>query len=100
MKANLKAVSLAVMGGAFLLALGMTGTPAAAQVPPGKEKCYGIAKKGQDDGTDSTGPVPGMSTVDYQGDAYKFVTKGTCTATDTPYGPGSLTPIPDRPPKR
>ena len=38
------------------------------------EKCYGIAKAGQDDGNKEM-EVPGMSGVDYQGDAFKFVTK-------------------------
>ena len=78
----------------------MLSVPAMAQVPPGKEKCYGIAPAGQDDGTDQMGMVPGMSTTDFQGDAYKFVTTGTCKATITPFGPGSLSPIDNRPPKK
>lgn len=35
----------------------------------------------------------GTSTVDFQGDAWKLVPEGTCTSVQTPYGPGSLTPI-------
>ncbi|MFK5019519.1 DUF2282 domain-containing protein, partial [Klebsiella pneumoniae] len=34
----------------------------------------------------------GTSTVDYQGNAFKLVPKGTCTALVTPTGPGSLPP--------
>jgi len=33
-----------------------------------------------------------MSTVDYQGNAFKLVPKGTCTTISTPKGMGSLTP--------
>ncbi len=31
--------------------------------------------------------------VDYQGNAWKLVPKGTCTTIDTPFGKGSLEPI-------
>ncbi len=62
------------------------------------EKCYGIAKAGQDDGSKEM-DVPGMSTVDFQGGAYKYVTKGTCEEISTPFGPGSLKPLANRPPK-
>ncbi|MDA7948306.1 MAG: DUF2282 domain-containing protein [Hyphomicrobiaceae bacterium] len=65
------------------------------------EKCYGVVAKGQDDGL-ASGPnadVPGSSTVDYDGNAFKLVPKGTCKSITTPHGQGSLTPIADRPPK-
>ena len=62
------------------------------------EKCYGISKAGQDDGSKEM-EVPGMSTVDFQGGAFKYVTKGTCEEISTPFGSGSLKPIANRPPK-
>ncbi len=62
------------------------------------EKCYGISKAGQDDGSREM-DVPGMSTVDYQGGAFKYVTKGTCEEISTPFGAGSLRPLGNRPPK-
>lgn len=62
------------------------------------EKCYGIAKAGQDDGSKEM-DVPGMSTVDFQGGAFKYVTKGTCEEISTPFGSGSLKPLDNRPPK-
>ena len=62
------------------------------------EKCYGIAKKGQDDGSTEM-EVPGMSTVDFEGGAFKYVTKGTCEEISTPFGSGSLAPLDNRPPK-
>ena len=63
-----------------------------------QEKCYGISKAGQDYGSKDAN-IPGMSTVDYQGDAFTFVTKGTCEEISTPCGPGSLKPLENRPPK-
>ena len=35
----------------------------------------------------------GTSKVDYQGNAWKYVAKGTCTKIKTPKGTGSLKPI-------
>jgi uncharacterized membrane protein len=67
---------------------------AAAEVKAGKmEKCYGVARKGQNDCEAGAGTTcAGTSTVDYQGNAYKLVAKGTCTTMKTPKGTGSLTP--------
>lgn len=61
------------------------------------EKCYGISKAGQDDGSKEM-EVPGMSTVDFQGGAFKYVTRGTCEEISTPFGSGSLKPLANRPP--
>ena len=75
-------------------AFGFTAGASAA----GMEKCYGIAKAGRDDGS-TAAEIPGMSTVDYDGSAFKYVTKGTCQEISTPFGPGSLRPLTNRPPK-
>ncbi len=59
-----------------------------------KEKCFGVALKGQNDckaGASTT--CAGTSKVDYQGDAFKLVPKGTCTAMQTPKGMGTLEPM-------
>lgn len=59
-----------------------------------KEKCYGVALKGQNDCKAGAGTTcAGISKVDYQGDAFKLVPAGTCTTMQTPLGPGSLEPI-------
>jgi len=63
------------------------------------EKCYGIAKAGQDEGS-TEADIPGMSTVDFDGHAYKWVTKGTCEQKSTPFGAGSLKPVANRPPQK
>jgi uncharacterized membrane protein len=67
---------------------------AAAALKTGKfEKCYGVALKGQNDCFAGAGTTcAGTSTVDYQGNAWKIVPKGTCTAMQTPKGPGSRKP--------
>ncbi len=57
------------------------------------EKCYGVALKGQNDCYAGAGTTcAGTSTVNYQGNAFKLVGKGTCTTMQTPSGNGSLTP--------
>lgn len=65
-----------------------------AQVKSGKvEPCFGTALKGHNDCFAGPGTTcAGTSTVDYQGNAFKLVPKGTCTAMSTPKGPGSLSP--------
>ena len=72
----------------------MVASPAAAQKRPPMEKCYGIAKAGENDCAAGPGTsCAGTSTRDYQGDAWKLVRKGTCEKTETPKGKGSLTAI-------
>ncbi|SEO93688.1 Uncharacterized membrane protein [Luteibacter sp. UNC138MFCol5.1] len=57
------------------------------------EPCFGTALKGQNDCYAGAGTTcAGTSTQDYQGNAFKLVPKGTCTAVSTPNGPGSLSP--------
>ena len=53
------------------------------------EKCYGVAKAGQNDCAAGPGTTcAGTSKVDYQGNAWKAVPKGTCTTMKTPEGQG------------
>jgi len=77
-----------------LLATTTTNSAIAQETGAGRlEKCYGVALKGQNDcyaGAGST--CAGTSTVDYDGNSYKLVPKGTCTTMVTPKGHGSLTP--------
>lgn len=75
------------------IAAGLASTPATAAKPE-MEKCYGIAKAGQNECAAGPGTsCAGTSTRDYQGNAWKLVPKGSCTRMQTPKGPGSLTPI-------
>ncbi len=68
---------------------------AAAENPDGeKEKCYGVALAGKNDCAAGPGTsCAGTSTVDYQGNAWKYVDEGTCLEIETPNGKGSLEPI-------
>jgi len=57
------------------------------------EKCYGVAKAGQNDCKAGAGTsCAGTSAVNYQGNAWKLVPAGTCAKIKTPNGFGSLTP--------
>lgn len=60
-----------------------------------KEKCYGVALKGQNDCAAGPGTsCAGSSSVDYQGDAWKYVPAGTCKTIKLPGGrTGSLEPL-------
>ena len=60
----------------------------------GTEKCYGVALAGKNDCAAGAGTTcAGTSKVDYQGNSWKAVAKGTCTAIKTPKGTGSLEPM-------
>ncbi|HMA12913.1 MAG TPA: DUF2282 domain-containing protein, partial [Steroidobacteraceae bacterium] len=64
-----------------------------AAPPADKEKCYGIALKGKNDCAAGPGTTcAGTSKVDYQGNSWKLVPKGTCTTMKLPGDrTGSLT---------
>lgn len=90
-----KAMSAAIVAGAVATAvagLSTTTTPAQAQA---KEKCYGVSLKGQNDCKAGPGTTcAGTSTVDYQGNAWTLVPKGTCVSMELPGGRhGSLTEL-------
>ena len=58
------------------------------------EQCYGIALAGQNDCKAGAHDCKGHSTVDYDGQSFKMVPKGTCTTMMTPDGKnGSLEPM-------
>jgi len=59
-----------------------------------QEKCYGVSMAGKNDCAAGAGTTcAGTSKVDYQGNAWKYVAKGTCATMTTPNGKGSMTPI-------
>ena len=58
-----------------------------AAVSAKKEKCYGVALKGQNDCAAGPGTTcQGTSTKDFQGNAWKFVQAGTCSSIQIPGG--------------
>lgn len=88
-------VTAAALAGSLAAALTMLAVPAFGQPKPAQptmDKCYGVALKGQNDCAAGAGTTcAGTSTTDYQGNAWKYVAKGTCTTMTTPKGNGSLT---------
>lgn len=95
-------VGAAVLAGAVATALAsvamaapLTKSEGDAATAAGKEKCYGVALKGQNDCAAGPGTTcQGTSTVDFQGNSWKFVRGGTCTSIMVPGGKrGSLTPL-------
>jgi uncharacterized membrane protein len=73
----------------------LTKAEAQAAVAAHKVKCFGVALKGQNDCAAGPGTTcQGTSTVDFQGNSWKFVQGGTCESIVLPNGShGSLTPI-------
>jgi uncharacterized membrane protein len=65
---------------ASVLALGFATAVAAQPAPeqPAKDKCYGIAKAGQNDCAAGKHACAGQSTVDNDPVSWKYVARGTC----------------------
>jgi len=65
---------------ASLLALGLAASVSAQGTAPdaGKDKCYGVAKAGQNDCAAGKHACAGQSTVDNDPLSWKYVAKGTC----------------------
>lgn len=86
-----------VSAAALVLALGaaltIAATPVAAETA-GNEKCFGVALKGKNDCAAGAGTTcAGTSKVDYQGNAWSYVPKGSCEKTvskTSPTGFGKL----------
>ena len=65
----------------------LTADQAKTAMDAGMEKCFGVALAGQNDCAAGPGTTcQGTSTVDYQGNAWKFVDGGTCTTMELPDG--------------
>ena len=80
----------ALIAGAAQAADDMKKDGATAQM----EKCYGVSLAGKNDCAAGPGTTcAGTSKVDYQGNAWKNVAKGSCATMKTPKGMGSLKPI-------
>ncbi len=89
-------VAAATIAGSLATAFTMIAltsvTPAKAA--PAMEKCYGVALAGKNDCKAGAGTTcAGTAKVNYQGNAWKNVPKGTCTSIKTPNHMGSLKAI-------
>ena len=87
-------VSSLVLAGAVSTALAtlaaaapLTKAEADAAVAAHKEKCFGVALKGQNDCAAGPGTTcQGTSVKDFQGNSWKFVQGGTCASLELPGG--------------
>lgn len=89
-KTKTAAVSAASLALALSSALALTAAPLTAQAAD-NERCYGISLKGKNDCAAGPGTTcAGTSKVDYQGNAWKYVPKGTCVETASPTSPTGM----------
>lgn len=64
---------------AAVAALGLAAAAPAGAQQAAKEKCYGVAKAGQNDCAAGPGTTcAGTSKADFQGNAWKYVDAGSC----------------------
>ncbi len=92
----MKTTQLAAVAAAALTAAIATTAATAQPVrpQPGMDKCYGISLAGRNDCAAGPGTsCAGTSRRNYQGNAWKYVARGTCTRIQTPRGAGSLSPV-------
>lgn len=94
MTVKLNQTSKVALASAFAAALALAAAPSPASAEE-QEQCYGVAKKGENDCAAGPGTTcAGTAKVDYQGNAWKLVKKGTCTSIELPGGrKGSLTAL-------
>jgi uncharacterized membrane protein len=90
-------VTSATIAFSLAAALSMIAKPAAAGPKPPQptmDKCFGVALKADNDCAAGAGTTcAGTAVADYQGNAWKYVPRGTCEMMKTPKGMGSLAPI-------
>ncbi|ALQ01922.1 DUF2282 domain-containing protein [Pseudomonas brassicacearum] len=77
---------------ALILALGsalsMTAVSTVHAADANMEKCFGVALKGKNDCAAGAGTTcAGTSKMDYQGNSWKSVPKGTCTTMESKTSP-------------
>ena len=87
--------SAAVVASAVAAAVAGVNLAGVTDAHAANEKCYGVSLAGQNDCAAGPGTTcQGTSTVDYQGNAWKFVEAGTCESMSVAEGKmGSLTPL-------
>jgi len=91
---NTKSLTVTAVTLTALLSAGAMAQDKGASIKGEKEKCYGISLAGKNDCAAGPGTsCAGTSKADYQGNAWKYVAKGTCTGIKTPSGTGSLKPV-------
>ncbi len=82
--------TLALAGSLASALASLSAIPAHAE--DAKEKCYGVALKGQNDCAAGKHDCAGHSAMDYDPASFKLVPAGTCESMKTPNGHGMLKP--------
>ncbi len=74
---NKRVIASSTLASVLALAIGQAR---AADTQPAQEKCFGVAKAGQNDCATATGShsCAGQTKVDNAADDWKYVAKGTC----------------------
>lgn len=90
----MKTIHMAAAAAAAISGIAASASAQPAPAQPNAERCYGISLAGRNDCAAGPGTsCAGTSTRNYQGNAWKYVARGTCTRISTPRGAGSLTPV-------
>jgi uncharacterized membrane protein len=74
-----RALIRSALAGVIAAGLGQAAGAHDGPAPAGREKCYGIAKAGQNDCGTATHTCAGQARTDNAPDEWKYVPKGTCT---------------------
>ena len=80
-----------------IAATAATSASAQHENDPNREACYGVALRGQNDCAAGPGTTcAGTSAVDFQGNSWKLVTRGTCISMGgtTAAHQGNAPPVP------
>ncbi len=96
MNATRRTFNAAMLATAVAAAVSATSiTSATTAAAAEKEKCFGVAKAGANDCAAGAGTTcAGTSKVDFQGNSWKYVDKGTCVSMSFPGDrKGSLEPL-------
>jgi uncharacterized membrane protein len=96
MSTTRRAFNTAMLASAVAAAVSTATVLSATQAAAAeKEKCYGISMAGKNDCAAGAGTsCAGTSKVDFQGNAWKYVDKGTCVSMQVDGGrSGSLEPL-------
>jgi len=77
---NKRVIASSTLASVLALALGQAQAATAASAVKAQEKCFGIAKAGQNDCASATGShsCAGTATKDNDKGDWKYVEKGTC----------------------
>ncbi|KQW35804.1 MULTISPECIES: BufA1 family periplasmic bufferin-type metallophore [Pseudomonas] len=88
MTASTRTLSATALVLALGSALSMTAVSTVHAADDTMEKCFGIALKGKNDCAAGAGTTcAGTAKMDYQGNAWKSVPKGTCTTMESKTSP-------------